>query len=71
MASGGNKIQAVNINTVRSSIYSERKMHRFVVPNLDELLLRTQQSVGVLSGLSVALNNGDENKYWKLNISKS
>ncbi|HDX6034097.1 hypothetical protein ACF0A6_03820 [Acinetobacter baumannii] len=63
VASGGNKIQAVNINTLDQAYTASEKMHRFVVPNLDELLLRTQQSVGVLSGLSVALNNGDENKY--------
>ncbi|EPS5824043.1 hypothetical protein ACVF74_003692, partial [Acinetobacter baumannii] len=51
------------INTLDQAYTASEKMHRFVVPNLDELLLRTQQSVGVLSGLSVALNNGDENKY--------
>ncbi|EMB2321483.1 hypothetical protein ACN1NW_000446 [Acinetobacter baumannii] len=63
VALGGNTIKATNINTLDQAYTASEKMHRFVVPNLDELLLRTQASVGVLSGLSVHLNNGDEGKY--------
>lgn len=64
VALGGNTIKATNINTLdQAYTTASEKMHRFVVPNLDELLLRTQASVGVLSGLSVHLNNGDEGKY--------
>jgi len=63
VALGGNTIKATNINTLDQAYTASEKMHRFVVPNLDELLLRTQASVGALSGLSVHLNNGDEDKY--------